>query len=83
MLLAARYPKSPSFQFVRLAANTRAFVVAKLIEAYHLPAPDFILSIQTGDDYGNGTEKEKSGIQVETKRDIQRGLTTIARITRK
>jgi hypothetical protein len=58
-------------------------MVAKLIEAYQLPAPDFILSIQTGDGYDNDAKKEKSGIQVETERDIQRGLTTIAKITRK
>jgi hypothetical protein len=56
--------------------------VAKLIEAYHLPAPDFILSIQTGSVYNNNQLK-KSGIQVETEHAIQRGLNTTARITGK
>jgi hypothetical protein len=78
-----KYSDSISFQFIHLAANTRAFAVAKLIEAYQLPAPDFILSIQTGDDYGNNAKKKKSGIQVETEHDVQRGLTAIAKITRK
>ena len=78
-----KYSNYISFQFIHLAANTRAFAVAKLIEAYQLPAPDFILSIQTGDDYGNDVKEEKSGIQVETERAIQRGLTTTAKETRK
>jgi hypothetical protein len=83
LLFVAKYPYSISFQFIHLAARTRAFTVAKLIEAYQLPAPDFILSIQTGDDYGSDEKKEKSGIQVETERVIQRGLTATARKTRK
>ena len=58
-------------------------MIVKLIEVYQLPAPDFILSIQTGNNYRAGTEKENLGIQVETDRALQRGLTTIARITRK
>ena len=57
--------------------------MANLIAAYQLPTPDFILSIQTGSNYNNGTSKEKSGTQVETERAIQSGLTTIAKITRK
>jgi hypothetical protein len=40
------------------------------------------LSIQTGDVYDNDPLKEKSGIEVETERAIQRGLTATARITR-
>jgi hypothetical protein len=80
--LATKYPNSIPFQFIHLAASTRAFAVAKLIEAYQLPTPDFILSIQTGDDYDNDAKKEKSGIQVETERAIQRGLTATAKITR-
>jgi hypothetical protein len=78
-----KYSNSIFFQFIHLAASTRPFTVAKLIEAYQLPAPDFILSIQTGDDCGNGAKIEKSGVQVETEHDVQRGLTAIAKITRK
>jgi len=69
-------------QFIHLAARTRPWVVAQLIEAYQLPAPDFILSIQTGCVNNNDPFKEKSGIQVETERVIQRGLSATARITR-
>ncbi len=69
-------------KFVHLAASSRSFAVAKLIEAYQLPAPDFILSIQTGGVYDDDIKKEKSGIQVETERAIQSGLSTTARITR-
>jgi hypothetical protein len=57
--------------------------VAKLIAAYQLPTPDFILSIQTGSNYNNDSFQEKSGTHVETERAIQSGLTTIAKITRK
>jgi hypothetical protein len=57
--------------------------VAKLIEAYRLPPPDFILSIQTDSVYKNNVSNEKSGIQVETEHAIQRGLTIAARITSK
>ncbi len=71
-----------SLQFIHLAARTRPWVVAQLIEAYQLPAPDFILSIQTGSVNNNDPLKEKSGIQVETERVIQRGLSITARITR-
>jgi hypothetical protein len=57
--------------------------VAKLIAAYQLPTPDFILSIQTGSDHNNHSLQAKSGTQIETERAIQSGLTTIAKITRK
>ena len=56
--------------------------MAKLIEAYRLPAPDFILSIQSGGMYKDILDK-KSGIQVETEHAIQHGLTTMAKRTRK
>ena len=80
MLFATKYSTSICFQFIHLAANTRPFAVAKLIEAYQLPAPDFILSVQTGDD---GAKREKSGVRVETESAIQRGLTATAKKTRK
>ncbi|CAF4581833.1 unnamed protein product [Rotaria socialis] len=67
--------------FVHLAASTRPWSLAKLIEAYQLRAPDFILSIQTGNVYDNDPHKQKSGIQTETERAIQHGLTDTARIT--
>ncbi|CAF2129037.1 unnamed protein product [Rotaria magnacalcarata] len=68
--------------FVHLAASTRPWSLAKLIEAYQLRAPDFILSIQTGNVYDNDPHKQKSGIQTETERAIQHGLTDTARMTR-
>ncbi|CAM4803184.1 unnamed protein product [Rotaria magnacalcarata] len=67
--------------FVHLAASTRPWSLAKLIEAYQLRAPDFILSIQTGNVYDNDPHKQKSGIQTETERAIQHGLTDTARMT--
>jgi hypothetical protein len=78
----AKYSCSKFFQFIHLAAETRPFAVAKLIEAYHLPAPDFILSIQMDNVSDSNEEKKKSGIQVETERAIQHGLSVTARITR-
>ena len=64
-LLAEKYSDDASFQCIRLAASTSDFGIAKLIEAYQLPPPDFILSIQTGDDYGDGTTRGTSCIQKE------------------
>ena len=58
-------------------------MVAKLIEAYHLPTPDFILSIQTGGIQQYGPYKDRSGIQIETEHAIQHGLTALATVTRK
>ncbi|CAF1026030.1 unnamed protein product [Adineta steineri] len=65
--------------FIHLATKSRPWTVANLIEAYHLPTPDFILSIQTGNNHN--LLKEKSGIQVETEHAIQRGLSATAMIT--
>ncbi len=81
-LYLGKYSDSIYLQFIHLAANTRPWSVAKLIEAYRLRAPDFILSIQTGNVYDNNLRKQKSGIQAETERAIQHGLTETARITR-
>ena len=57
--------------------------IAKIVEAYQLRAPDFILSIQTGIVQKSDSYKQISGIQAETEHAIQRGLTETARITRK
>jgi hypothetical protein len=56
--------------------------VAKLIEAYQLPAPDFILSIQMGSVFENNSSETKSGIRLETEHAIGRGLTDTAKKTR-
>ncbi|UJR11064.1 hypothetical protein I4U23_015247 [Adineta vaga] len=67
--------------FIHLATESRPWMVANLIEAYHLPTPDFILSIQTGSIQQYGPYKDRSGIQIETEHAIQRGLTALATIT--
>ena len=71
---------SLSFKFIHLSPNTRPLFVSKCVEVYHLPAPDFILSIQTSLAYQDDANKPKSGIQTETERAIQNGLTAIAKI---
>ena len=58
-------------------------MVANLMEAYRLPTPDFILSIQTGSILSTDSSTDKTGIQVQTEHAIQRGLTTTATITRR
>ena len=67
-----------SFQFIHVAAESRPFVIGKLTEAYQLPRPDFILSIQTSNI--NIEKRTKSGIVVETEHEIQRGLTETVKI---
>nr|ACD54609.1 transient receptor potential cation channel protein-like protein [Adineta vaga] len=57
--------------FIHLATESRPWMVANLIEAYHLPTPDFILSIQTGSIQQYGPYKDRSGIQIETEHAIQ------------
>jgi hypothetical protein len=81
-LFIAKYSDPIYLQFVHLGASTRPWSVAKLIEAYQLRAPDFILSIQTSSVYDNDLHKQKSGIQAKTERAIYHGLADTARITR-
>ncbi|CAF0727747.1 unnamed protein product [Adineta steineri] len=69
--------------FIHLATNTKSLSISRYIEVYQLPAPDFILSIQTSSVYDNNdSHKQKSGIQTETERAVQNGLTAMAKITR-
>ncbi|CAF1184093.1 unnamed protein product, partial [Adineta ricciae] len=67
--------------FIHVAANTKSLWIAKIVEAYQLRAPDFILSIQTGRVQKSDSYKQISGIQAETEHAIQHGLTETARIT--
>ncbi|CAF4650557.1 unnamed protein product [Rotaria socialis] len=67
-------------QFIQISyTSSKESMIRFIIEAYQLPLPRLILSIQT--DYINSENplKERFSIQEETKRAIQRGLTEAAK----
>ncbi|CAF4804158.1 unnamed protein product [Rotaria socialis] len=65
--------------YTHLSVTTRPYAITKLIEAYQLPAPDFIVSIQTADMLNN--EEKNFQISVETMHAIQHGLSAIGKTT--
>ncbi|CAF3727835.1 unnamed protein product, partial [Rotaria socialis] len=75
----SKFSFSISIQYTHLSVTTRPYAITKLIEAYQLPAPDFIVSIQTADMLNN--EEKNFQISVETMHAIQHGLSAIGKTT--
>ena len=71
-------------QYIRLAFNTSPETIAALlIQAYRLPVPDFILSINTGGIDAETYSHAGSSIPLETQRSFQRGLAATVATTRR
>ncbi|CAF1190358.1 unnamed protein product [Rotaria sordida] len=69
-------------QFIQLSDKSSKKAVARfIIEAYQLPLPDLILSIQTDNVNIKKRVDDNSDINNETKHAIQRGLVETAKIT--